>query len=365
MPLFDEKHDEAIFTAAFHPSKAQFVLGFVSGTVTAYSYSQRESEIEVLWSTRRHKGSCRSVLYTQDGKNVISGGADMILKKADSSTGKVSAKARAPGVVTTACVNSKCYAVGDEEGSVSIYDLETMRRSQLYKNVFEDLINSIVPLTYENNYRFVAAALAQLVLIDTRKGIVQRSADQECEIIQGCSASAKRLAFGTSDGYLLIWDRQDFRDRLHRMRITDGGIESVIAGSTDNVVVVGTNEGLIYEIDVNQYRILRYRALEKPEEVSVLDWDYNYRLASCGLDHVVLWNENESSSVERNRKGHLAMLSRAAEKRNIYENSSDDNGPGTDSGKSESDCNASSLSDSFSSFGGIDTDCEEDKVRAG
>lgn len=65
--LFREKLDDFLFSLSFHPSEAFYVKGFADGRVTASSYDY-EGKIKTVWTTKRHKGSCRALTYDHEGK---------------------------------------------------------------------------------------------------------------------------------------------------------------------------------------------------------------------------------------------------------------------------------------------------------
>lgn len=70
-PLFEETVDTPLFCVSFNPEGPFYVKGFVDGQVVASSYkvsSNGEGKVETLWSTKRHKGSCRALTYDQTGK---------------------------------------------------------------------------------------------------------------------------------------------------------------------------------------------------------------------------------------------------------------------------------------------------------
>lgn len=66
-PLFQETLEEPLFCVSFHPEAAFYVKGFVDGRVTAASYDY-EGNVNTIWTTKRHKGSCRALTYDQSGK---------------------------------------------------------------------------------------------------------------------------------------------------------------------------------------------------------------------------------------------------------------------------------------------------------
>lgn len=49
-----------------------------------------------MWTTRRHKGSCRCLGFGVDGETLYSAGTDGLVKAANSETGKVTNKIAIP-----------------------------------------------------------------------------------------------------------------------------------------------------------------------------------------------------------------------------------------------------------------------------
>lgn len=101
-----------LFAQAIHPEEPIVAVGLASGHVQTYRLPAGASDdsdndetlasengfghIETAWSTRRHKGSCRSLAYSFDGLSLYSAGTDGIVKVADTTTGKVTAKIAVP-----------------------------------------------------------------------------------------------------------------------------------------------------------------------------------------------------------------------------------------------------------------------------
>ena len=104
----------SITALAVHQTQPIFAVGLVSGHVGARRLPPIEPKsrnegnhkgrrgsdgtgtIESIWKTRRHKGSCRSICFSHDGRKIISAGTDGIVKGADVETGRVEWKLRTP-----------------------------------------------------------------------------------------------------------------------------------------------------------------------------------------------------------------------------------------------------------------------------
>ena len=121
-----------LFAQAIHPSQPVISVGLATGHVrtfrlpsihpepvppaasngaSASASSRRLSSsslsgcatIETQWQTRRHKGSCRALIFSADGTRLFSTGMDGLVKVASAETGAVQTKM---------IVNSGQYALG-------------------------------------------------------------------------------------------------------------------------------------------------------------------------------------------------------------------------------------------------------------
>lgn len=98
-----------LFTQAIHPTEPVFSIGLASGRVHTFrlpAVANDESELtasdngfgqlEKVWRTRRHEGSCRTLGFSVDGSQLYSAGTDEQVKAADAATGQVVAKILIP-----------------------------------------------------------------------------------------------------------------------------------------------------------------------------------------------------------------------------------------------------------------------------
>lgn len=310
MPIFELEFDDPLFCAAFHPEKNEFVLGFATGTVTCYKYERNGQDPSILWTTKRHKSSCRSIGYTQDGKYIISAGSDNIIKKADSSTGKVKAKTKVEVSPSAMAINEAYVAIGDDEGSLTIFALEDLKQSHHFDSVHEDCITSVCALEHKNKYHFIVTGMTTLVHIDIRKGIVSTSEDQEDEMLCGCVPSEQKSVFGMSEGVITIWNNDHLLDQQSRVRLSKETVDAVIAGEEEDMVIAGTADGKVFDVNIISGKIVAKRTHSPVEEVSILDWDNDYHLVTASMGLLKLWNKGEvdpevteASSKKTKKKG--------------------------------------------------------------
>jgi len=307
MPLFtvDFDDDDPLFSVNFHPEKPEFVVGLATGRVTYYEYAAG-APTEV-WSTKRHKGSCRALAYTQTGEHIVSVGADGVVKKFAARTGKVTAKASVAAGGAALCVNEDYVVVGDDDGNVHALKLADLKLHRRYDLADTDAVTAVCALPV-NRHNFAVAADMRLVRIDVRKDEpVSFSEDQEDEILCGCVPSEGRSAWGMSEGVVTVWNNRGLGDQQRRVRLTaDGSVDAILAGELDDRALAGTSEGIVYEIDVNAGKVLHRAPHSARDDVSYLDYDYEYRLVSGSMSLLKVWTANELEEVE----AELAELAR-------------------------------------------------------
>lgn len=103
-----------LFAQAIHPTLPILSVGLAVGHVQTYRLPSRPNsedededaaasengfgQIESVWRTRRHKGSCRCLAFAGDGEKLFSAGTDGLVKVARVETGVVEDKIAIPEV---------------------------------------------------------------------------------------------------------------------------------------------------------------------------------------------------------------------------------------------------------------------------
>ena len=303
--LFKEKISDSLFSLAFHPSAPYYVKGMSTGRVTATKYSEEDGKLEELWTTKRHKGSCRGIVYDYTGESVYTVGTDRVVKKAVGLTGVVDVKTSKGMEADPSCVavNDSFLAVGDDSACLSIYDLKDLKVVKTFPALQEGFISSITPLTHKNKYQFVTSGDSKLVHIDIRKGVLKESEDQEDEILCGCMAGEKTGVFGMSEGVLTLWN-EFWEDQQNRIRLSKDTVDCVIGGEDDDIVFAGCGDGIVREVNVRTCKIIN-QYMHSKEAVDMLDFDYNYHLVTADTDMIKVWKKkdelDEESEVEEEK----------------------------------------------------------------
>lgn len=295
--LFKENINDLLFSLAFHPSEPYYVKGLSTGRVTATKYTD-EGKLEDIWTTKRHKGSCRGIVYDYEGEHLYTVGTDRVVKKAKALTGVVDLKTSKGMEADPSCVaiNDSFLAVGDDSACLSIYDLRDLSVVKSFPNLQEGFISSITPLTHKNKYHFVTSGDSKLVHIDIRKGVLKESEDQEDEILCGCMAGEKTGVFGMSEGVLTLWNEY-WEDQQNRIRVSKDTVDCVINGEDDEIVYAGCGDGFVREVNVRTAKVLKQYKHSK-DSVDMLDFDYNYHLVTADTEVIKVWKKKDELPSE-------------------------------------------------------------------
>lgn len=292
--------------------------------------------VKTLWKTKRHKGSCRSIIFdpleSSLGENIYTAGTDHIIKKANTETGKVSGKVDiskdfidSTDAVTKLChsATSAMILAGTEGGHVLVYDSSNLSKSSIKFKVpqaHDDCINHILPMPDVSAYHYLTLGSTTLSHIDIRKGIVTQSDDQEDELLSMCYASDHVndhkndvVLVSHGEGIVTIWknSKNHWRDQLSRIKVNKGASLDAIIPSmncdTDemtNSIWCGDSDGLLHRINYKVGKVVETRVHSNTaakygavDEVGVLDIDYNYRLISSGMDSLKIWSDQVQEDI--------------------------------------------------------------------
>lgn len=387
-PILEIKYKEPLFAVAAHPTKPILAQGLATGHVFCTSYDAekleqqqqerreqiikeemenfkkgtvsqvvksvsqlkkkwwsiiedyddvpQDSHVVTMWKTRRHKGSCRSIIFdpleNSLGENIYSVGTDHIIKKANTETGKVIGKTdtskdypEEKDAITRLChsATNPFLLAGTENGHVLVYDSSNLSKAELkfkVPNAHEDSINQIIPLSSRSSYRYLTLGSTTLSHIDIRKGVVSQSDDQEDELLSMCYSSDNitdnkndTVLVSHGEGIVTIWkdSKNGWRDQLSRIKVNKGvSIDAIVPTMSceteemANSVWCGDGDGLLHRINHKLGKVVETRVHSSAtgkygalDEVGGLEIDYNYRLISSGMDLLKIWSEQSQEDI--------------------------------------------------------------------
>ncbi|RDA91892.1 hypothetical protein CP533_0377 [Ophiocordyceps camponoti-saundersi (nom. inval.)] len=329
-----------VFATAIHPEEPLLTVGLASGHVETFrlpaagsSTSPRDNTIESIWSTKRHKGSCRCLAYSYDGKAIYSAGTDSLIKHFDPSTGQVISKAIIPSASSAPdapcllhALSPQSLLLATDSGALHTLDLRDSKpgsRPAQTHFPHADYVSSIAPLPPSDEStsgvpkQWISTGGTTLAVTDLRRGVLIRSEDQEDELLSaifvpGLGPKHNRangiVAVGSTTGVLTLWDRGAWDDQQERIIIDRSREESIDAlvrvppemGLGAHKLVCGDGDGNLRIVDLARRHVDVSANLrnDDAEGVVSLDFDPHNRLISAGGRIVKVWEE--LSDLQRN-----------------------------------------------------------------
>lgn len=381
-PIVEINYVDPLFTVAAHPIKPIIMAGLGTGHLYCHSYNaesleetvQNEREKAELkeknstkvsissikkkwwismdsldlgstgdfstnWKTKRHKGSCRSVIFdileNSTGDFIYSVGTDHIIKRASTETGKVTAKTSVSNhydgkdAITNMCLSSThpFLLTGTENGHILVFDSHELSSKKLkfkLPNIHEDSINKILPMPAISAYHYLTLGSTTLAHIDIRKGVITQSDDQADELLSMCYATDSinankndTVLVSHGEGIVTLWKNSNngLADQISRVKVNkNASIDAIIPTMNEGVedlkdsVWCGDSEGILHRVNYKKGRVVETRVhssvmgkLGGMDEVGGLDIDYDYRLISSGMDGLKIW----SGQLEKDQQGVL------------------------------------------------------------
>jgi WD40 repeat protein len=396
-----------LFAQAVHPTEPLVAVGLSAGHVATLklppldgsiaaptasrSQGRRGSNgtgvIETAWRTKRHKGSCRCLAYSIDGRQLYSAGTDGLVKAADSATGVVTGKVAVPfdpsasrqtvdAPTVIHALSPQTLLLSTDSGALHIYDLRdpapsipldadhrktaftAARPSQTYQP-HTDFISDLSPIppsaasTSGFSKQWLTIGCTTLALTDLRRGVLAKSEDQE-ELLLSClyvtglpvkkssGHSGSKAVVGGGDGVLTLWEKGQWDDQDERIHVSrEGETLDCLAHVPDGVggpgrrIAVGMGDGRIRFVRLGMNRVVGENSHDDVEGVAELGFDALGRMISGGGQVVKVWQEHMAGEAEDEREEEEGEG--AAGKRTADSDDDDDDDQGDDDDDSDSD----------------------------
>ncbi|KAH0842366.1 hypothetical protein AYO21_00020 [Fonsecaea monophora] len=291
--------------------------------------------LDTVWTTRRHKGSCRCLAFSHEGDLCYSAGTDGLVKAFYTETGKVVSKIAIPqtagsggvdGPTVLHALSPQALLLGTDSGKLYLHDLRqdskeiVAKCSQTWTPHGEEHINGLVPLpaseTSTSGFpkQWVSVGGTTLAVTDLRKGTIATSADQEIELTsltlvqglkKGGTSVGEKVLVGQSDGVVSLWERGVWGDLDERIVLERGGlgVDSLaevpfgFGGGklkmNEKLVAAGLEDGRIRFIRIGRNGVLAEMDAKHDEidGVAAIGFDIEGRMITSGGQTVKVWTE--------------------------------------------------------------------------
>ena len=351
-----------LFAQAIHPQEPLLAVGLSSGHVQTLKLpvvgnGEEDGEVaapkrrgsngtdivDTTWKTRRHKGSCRCLGYSLDGRSLYSAGTDGLLKAADSETGQVIGKVAVPdnpssnneevdAPTVVHALSPQTLLLATDSGALHLYDLRdpaptietakdgtktafTNPKPSQTHHPHTDYISSLTALppsaTSTSGYskQFLTTGGTTLALTDLRRGVLVKSEDQE-EILlsslyitglaakKSSGSTGEKALVGGGDGVITLWEKGQWDDQDERITVSreKETVDAMVQvpdgiGGPGKKVAAGLGDGTIRFVRLGMNRIVSEVQHHEFEGVEQLGFDVSGRMISGGGSTVKVWQE--------------------------------------------------------------------------
>ena len=352
-----------LFAQAVHPTEPLFTIGLSNGYVETlklppvedYDHEPPQKKrrgsngtgfVDTAWKTKRHKGSCRCLAYSIDGRSLYSAGTDGIVKAAVTETGRVIGKLAIPAKRSSSiqdevdaptiihALSPQTLLLATDSGALHLYDLRdpapaiSTATSPGGKQAFTgtkpaqthhphtDYVSSLTPLPPSNtstsgySKQWLTTGGTTLALTDLRRGVLVKSEDQEEELLssvyvtgltakKSSGSTGEKALVGGSDGVITLWEKGQWDDQDERITVSREK-ESVDAlalipegiGGFGKKVAAGLGDGMVRFIRLGENKVVDDLQHDEVEGVVSLGFDVGGRMISGGGQVVKVWEEH-------------------------------------------------------------------------
>ena len=357
-----------LFAQAIHPNEPLFSVGLSNGYVETLKLPPVEDSdneppqkkrrgsngtgvVDTAWRTKRHKGSCRCLTYSIDGRSLYSAGTDGIVKAAETESGRVIGKLAIPakgpssirdeidGPTIIHALSPQTLLLATDSGALHLYDLRAPapsiaaatapRGKQAFTGTkpaqthhpHTDYVSSLTPLPPSNtstsgySKQWLTTGGTTLALTDLRRGVLVKSEDQEEELLsslyvtgltakKSSGSTGEKALVGGSDGVITLWEKGQWDDQDERITVSHERetVDALAlipdgAGGFGKKVAAGLGDGKIRVIRLGDNKVLDELQHDELEGVISLGFDVGNRMISGGGQVVKVWEEHVRESA--------------------------------------------------------------------
>ncbi|CCJ30003.1 unnamed protein product [Pneumocystis jirovecii] len=291
--------DSEVFSIETHPSVSVFAVGTLTGRVSSYRYEGDLKKYERVWHTRRHRKACRDLKYSADGLELVSVGADGVIKCASSETGQVIWKKREAhedAINVVGFMSKMMLATGDDNGYIKMWDSRTgacIKEGKVHNDFISSFLRCILKLVD------IKSGDGTLSAHDFRLWKLLAVSENEDDFLSSCLVKSQsknpKICIGTASGTVKIfnkgeWDKYADQILLYKKKSVLS-VDSMISWNDDTIIVGGSN-GVIQLLNIHPNRQMGIIGHQKTG-VDVLAKTYDAKWILSGEDREInAWKVN-------------------------------------------------------------------------
>uniref|UniRef100_A0A336KI46 WD repeat-containing protein 55 homolog n=1 Tax=Culicoides sonorensis TaxID=179676 RepID=A0A336KI46_CULSO len=254
----DIKTDDFVVDLSFHTEADILAVGTVTGDIILYKYSNEENTI--LNTFEVHTKACRNVEFGTDGTFMISSSRDKSLMITDTETGKLKRfwdNAHPEPVYSLTVLDENMFATGDDEGTVSLWDIRQKDSAPIFSlKEVDDYISAL--LSNEGKKYLLATSgdgTLTTISIPGKKLYVQSEPYEEELTCLGIFRNSSKVITGTSKGNFYAFNWNQFGYHCDAFSGPQSPISKMIP-ITERIAVTAGEEGVLRAMHMVPGRVL-------------------------------------------------------------------------------------------------------------
>ena len=134
---------EQVFDISFHPFESVLAAGLIDGAVEIFRYGIETGANQQVMHCNHHEGSCRGVLFSEDGQRIFTIGSDKSLQGLDGSgvRGLFFPNAHDEPINKLCHLTENVLVTGDDGGTVKVWDIRTQAGEVMSWSLHEDFVS--------------------------------------------------------------------------------------------------------------------------------------------------------------------------------------------------------------------------------
>mmetsp|Transcript_3626 Transcript_3626/g.5089 ORF Transcript_3626/g.5089 Transcript_3626/m.5089 type:complete len:393 (+) Transcript_3626:13-1191(+) len=252
---------EQVFGIDFHPSADIVAAGLINGAIELHQYMMQDMNENngIIFKSTPHTDSCRSVIFSADGRELLSGSKDCSIVASDSSNGDqkwLQSEAHSAPINCLYMLHENTFASGDDEGAVKLWDIRQKEMTKSFK-YNKDFISDMLVHETDTNNLLITGGDGRLSVVDTRNGkLVGQSEEGEDELLSlAVVKHGKKVVCGSQDGDLLIFTWGQWSAYSDKFPGHPQSIDTLLKVD-EQTICSGSSDGLLRVINILPNKLL-------------------------------------------------------------------------------------------------------------
>ncbi|KTW26384.1 hypothetical protein T552_02866 [Pneumocystis carinii B80] len=320
--------DSELFALRTHPYQPVLTVGTLNGRVSSYYYNLDEQTYHQAWYTYRHRIACRDLRYSMSGEedtiDILSVGADGMIKCAKSETGKViwrAKRAHMNAINVVYYLSEMNFVSGDDNGKVKLWD-KRVKESVKEIDVHKDYISSFLGLNEKVLLSTSGDAFFSVVDFRIDKCLPIYSYEFGEDLLSSCLVKSEtikpKICIGTVSGMIKIFNKGEWDNDTSQILLSGKknmlSIDVMMAWN-DDIIIVSGNDGVIRVLNIHPnipLGILGYQ----DSSVDVLAKTYDDKwILSGGDKKITAWKANWSNNLKKHDRSNQELSDQVHKKK--------------------------------------------------